>query len=336
MYWPDMTISEVVPFYGEKAGYDSVYSTNWDQVAENLNRGVIMWIEGAHGSNSGGGRIGFWDGDIHVDSNPWRAYEDGGCTEEIEGINEITLIPWAAGPDTVRSDKNTGADYQVGYDGLVTAILQQHHTSSTNGYTFDDDIDNLHGAGISGSSCLISNTYLHISMIRHGSAFQVIDPWLTSWYSNFAIETFMRDIALGLTVGEAYANGIHHVGIEYLTGQWWWDIFENVVYFGDPDLRVYSPQYSWDMPDVVSVDGLDIDGHTPGGASEHPNAIGLNYMFIVTTGVGIIAAVLAITWGARRKYDDEDNDDGDEESFGQDPFDSGSEGKEKEDVEWEY
>jgi len=299
-FWPDMIISEVVPFYGEKAGYGSVYSTNWDQVAENLNRGVILWIEGAHGSNSGGGRIGFWDGSNHVDSNPWRAYEDGGCTEEIDIVNEQGEIIWAAGPDTVRSDKNTGADYQPGYDGLVTAILQQHHTSSTNGYQFDDEIDNLHGVGISGSSCLISNSYLHIAMIRHGSAFQVIDPWLTSWYSNFAIQTFMRDIALGLTVGEAYANGIHHVGIEYLTGQWWWDIFENVVYFGDPDLRVYSPEYSWENPGSISVEGQDFGGHTPAGAEDHPNEIEASFAAVAGLGAFIVIAAVAGVWFWRK------------------------------------
>jgi len=327
MFWPDMTISEVVPFYGEKAGYDSVYSTSWDPVAENLNRGVIMWIEGAHGSNSDGGRIGFWDGS-QQDSNPWRAYEDGGCTEEVEWLDQFGN-PYAAGPDTVRSCKNTGADYQVGYDGLVTAILQQHHTTSTNGYQFDDAIENLHGVGISGSSCLISNTYLHISMIRHGSAFQVIDPWLTSWYSNFAIETFMRDIALGLTVGEAYANGIHHVGIEYLTGQWWWDIFENVVYFGDPDLRVYSPKFSWDMPETISVHGLNVDGHTPGGATEHPNKVEINYEFLLATGAGIIIAIVAVSWGARGKREGEEE----EEFYGEEVPDPEAE---KEKVEWEF
>ena len=340
MFWPDMTISEVVPFYGEKAGYDSVYSTGWSRVAENLNRGVVMWIEGAHGSNSGGGRIGFWDESNHEDPNPWRAYEDGGCTEEVEGVNTIDGLPWAAGPDTVRSDKNTGADYQVGYDGLVTAILQQHHTASVTGYTFDEDIENLHSVGISGSSCLISNSYLHIAMIRHGSAFQVIDPWLTSWYSNFAIETFMRDIALGLTVGEAYANGIHHVGIEYLTGQWWWDIFENVVYFGDPDLRVYNPTYSWEEPESMSVEGLDLGGHTPGGASDHPNAVGLNIRFLIAVAAGIIIAVVAIMWG-RKGGEDAEYDGMDSEYFGDEPDENdesmgGAGGSGPENVEWEY
>jgi len=342
MYWPDMTISEVVPFYGEKAGYGSVYSTGWTPVAENLNRGVILWIEGAHGSNSGGGRIGFWDESNHEDSNPWRAYEDGGCTEEVEFIDTITGNRFSFGPDTVASDKNTGADYQVGQaDGLVTAILQQHHTASVNGYQFDDDIENLHGVGISGSSCLISNSYLHVAMIRHGSAFQVIDPWLTSWYSNFAIETFMRDIALGLTVGEAYANGIHHVGIEYLTGQWWWDIYENVVYFGDPDLRVYSPTYSWERPADISAIGLDLGGHTPAGAMEHPNEVTLNYVFLMASGAGMIIAVVAITWGSRKgaDVDGEDGDvdgsggfGGDAESFGEAVDDKGGEDV----VEWEY
>ena len=335
MFWPDMTISEVVPFYGEKAGYDSVYSTGWTPVAENLNRGVIMWIEGAHGSNSGGGRIGFWDESNHEDSNPWRAYEDGGCTEEMELIDTLTGNRFSFGPDTVASDKNTGADYQIGQaDGLVTAILQQHHTASVNGYTFDQDIDNLHGVGISGSSCLISNSYLHIAMIRHGSAFQVIDPWLTSWYSNFAIETFMRDIALGLTVGEAYANGIHHVGIEYLTGQWWWDIFENVVYFGDPDLRVYSPTYSWEEPESVSVFGLDANGHTPGGAEEHPNEVSMNYGFLVAVGAGILIAAVAIVWGSRKGADDEDEGGMDSEYFGEEPDEPEMIGEDE--VDWEY
>ncbi len=311
-HWPDMVISEVVPFYGEKAGYDSVYSTAWPQVAENLNRGVLLWIEGAHGSNSGGGRIGFWNGEIQQEENPWRAYEKGGCTEEIDIINEQGEIWWAAGPDTVRSDRNLGADAEPGYDGLVTAILEQvDHTTSTNGYQFDEDIDNLHSVGISGSSCLISNSYLHIAMIRHGSVFQVIDPWLTSWYSNFAIQTFMRDIALGMTVGEAYANGIHHVGIEYLTGQWWWDIFENVVYFGDPDLRVYSPAYSWEEPESLSVEGLNFGGHTPEGASDHPEEISANmarvFAFVGAPIILIAAAAGAYYW--KRKGGDEEVED---------------------------
>ena len=90
----------------------------------------------------------------------------------------------------------------------------------------------------------------------------------------FAIETFVRDIALGDTVGEAYAKSIGHVGILYLTNQWWWDIFENVVYYGDPDLRVFSPEYAWEQP--AFHDGSDVGGHAVNGADEHPNEIETN------------------------------------------------------------
>ena len=47
---------------------------------------------------------------------------------------------------------------------------------------------------------------------------------------------------------KAYEKAISHVGIEYLTGKWWWDICENVCYFGDPCLKVWSPAYSWEKP----------------------------------------------------------------------------------------
>jgi len=273
--WPDMTISEVVTYYYEALGYDVVHDSRWDEISQNLNRGVVLWIEGAHGSNRQGGIIGFWAGasDSHeYEKNPWRAYESGGSTDD---------------PDTVNSDKNIGLDYhhytmdpdpynpgEFYHDGLVTAIAQQINTESRSGYDFDRELLNIHSVGMSGSSCLIANSLLHMALQRHGSVFQVIDPWLTSWYSNFAIETFVRDLALGLTVGEAYANGIKHVGIGYLTDQWWWDIFENVVYYGDPDLRVYSPLYLWDMPlSMPVVKGKDIGGHAPGGADEHPDEI---------------------------------------------------------------
>ena len=134
----------------------------------------------------------------------------------------------------------------------------------------------------------------------------------------------MRDIALGLTAGEAYANSIHHVGIECLTGQWWWDIFENVVFFGDPDLRVFSPEYSWEEPEVISIQGLSLGGHTPEGASKHPNEIEAEYAFLVAAGAGVVIAVGAVTWGMKGKK----KDDEEKEIF--------EEKMRKEDVEWEY
>jgi hypothetical protein len=280
--WPDITTSEVVPYYAEKAGYSSVFSTNFDVTMENLNKGTIMWLEVMHGGNRDSGVVGFWNPD-QIESNPWRAYEDGGSTFE---------------PDTKVMSKNTGLDYitnplpsQYLHDGVIICILTQAtQTVSKNGYDFDNALENIHSMGFSAGSCLIANTYLHISMIRHGSAFQVIDPWLTSWYCGFAIETFVRDIALGYTVGEAYERGIKHVGIQYLTDQWWWDIFENVVYYGDPDLRVYSPKFAWEEPEPLAK-GSVIDGHSPFGSSGHPHAIESTFLLEMLLLGGILAAV---------------------------------------------
>ena len=76
-----------------------------------------------------------------------------------------------------------------------------------------------------------------------------------------------------------------HVGILYLGDdgdppQWWWDSAENVVYFGDPDLRMYVPgtDYSdanhWDRPQSLRYEAdLDINGHMPFGSTEYPHKI---------------------------------------------------------------
>ena len=88
------------------------------------------------------------------------------------------------------------------------------------------------------------------------------------------METFIRDLILGYTVGQAYERGIAHVGVQYLTEGWWWDIFENLVYFGDPDLRVFTPKDSWDEPEKLTFSkSAIIRGHAPFGAESHPHAI---------------------------------------------------------------
>jgi len=290
--WPDITSSEVVPYYAEKAGYSSVYSTNFEVTMDNLNQGAIMWVEVMHGGNSGSGVVGFWNPD-QIEPNPWRAYEDGGSTTE---------------PDTKIMSKNTGLDYLSGrvllHDGVIICLLTQvTQTVSKNGYDFDNALENLHSMGFSAGSCLIANTYLQLSMVRHGSVFQIIDPWLTSWYCGFAIQTFVRDIALGYSVGEAYERGIKHVGIQYLTNQWWWDIFENVVYFGDPDLRVWSPEYSWEEPEPLPA-GTTIEGHSPFGATGHPHAIESTLLLELLLYSGIFIALVAgvvLFWRRRRE-----------------------------------
>jgi len=310
-FWPDLTISEVVPFYSEKLGYNDVFSTTFLTTMDNLNQGAILWFEVMHGGNRNGGVVGWWEpgnhGDDEIIGEPWRGYETNGNVFE---------------PDSVFMDKNYGLDAPYNnnptewgwHDGIIIAIVEQWHTIDpfgeygSDGRDWDAEMENIHSVGFAGGSCLIANTYLHLSLIRHGSVFQIIDPWLTSWYCAFAIETFLKDVALGDTVGEAYEKGIRHVGIEYMTNSWWWDIFENVVYYGDPDLRVYAPATcSWEMPEVVSSQDISSGGHTPAGASDHPNEIedktALEYTLI-----GGMVAIVAVAVGAvviRKKKEEE-------------------------------
>jgi hypothetical protein len=268
-YWPDITTSEVVPFYVEKAGYSSVYSTNFDDTMNNLNAGTIMWLEVMHGGNRADGIVGFWDDSAtHNEKCPWRGYEFTGCTRE---------------PDTFRMSKEIGLDVVRSVsdrdrDGVIIAIVNQQGTVTKGGLEFDKALTNVHSMGFNGGSCLIANTYLHLTMVRHGSVFQVIDPWLTSWYASFAMATFARGIALGYDIGSCYAEGIKHVGIGYLTDQWWWDIYENVIYYGDPNLRAWSPTKGWDKPIALKA-GVSVNGHSPTGATSHPAAIGSTMAF---------------------------------------------------------
>jgi hypothetical protein len=94
-------------------------------------------------------------------------------------------------------------------------------------------------------------------MVRHGSVFQVIDPWTTSWYANHAFSLISRSLALGKDIGSAYEEALREVGISYLTEGWWWDICENLVYFGDPSLKIYVPNHSWEKP-AIEHNGLHL------------------------------------------------------------------------------
>jgi hypothetical protein len=163
---------------------------------------------------------------------------------------------------------------------------------------FDNALQNIHSMGFDGGSCLIADTYLHLSMIRHGSVFQVIDPWLTSWYASFAMATFARGIAQEMSIGDCYSEGISHVGIEYLTGQWWWDIYENVVFFGDPKLQVWSPDNAWEQPVPLKA-GTVIGGHSSFGVSSHPYSIASTAMIeyaLYGTAIAVVGLAIFIKW----------------------------------------
>jgi hypothetical protein len=263
--------------------------------------------------------------------NPWRGYdwllgstkEPDAMTMDIKGIIPFTNIrlpglpsfamDWAVARKPVRELLNKliplidpfRVDNQ--YDGVIAAsYFSGYPFRAINSTEIEAGLENLHSAGFITSICQTSNTYFHMMLVRHGSVFQVQDPWPTSWYGAVWRQSIPRDIALGYTVGEAYTRGISHVGIQYLTDppQWWWDIGENVVYFGDPDLRMYVPatEYSndnnWDKTETNAYrydEELSIDGHMPFGATDHPKARQENtwlnqYMFLIV----ILAAIIIL------------------------------------------
>ena len=165
--------------------------------------------------------------------------------------------------------------------------------------------------GISSVACLPAGKYLHLTLMRHGSIYQIMDPWATSWYSDVWQNSVPRGIALGETIGDIYAEGIKKVGIQYIadkTHQWWWDLAENVCLFGDPDLRPWVPsvEYSsnnhWDSSDIQPLrydSSLSIDGHALFGATEHPNRytpMSFNplYILVILTIVVLLSAVVLI------------------------------------------
>jgi hypothetical protein len=179
------------------------------------------------------------------------------------------------------------------HDGVVLAYLNQDpQTYGVYGADLDRDLENLHSMGLFAGSCSISNTFLHLSLIRHGSAFQVIDPWLTSWYVELGSEMFYRDVGYGeSTVGEAYEHAISLIGSEYVTQDWFWDHWENIVFFGEPDVRMYTPFKPWDRPEALTED-LVLDGHAVMSASEHPAEVGRASTGAVLMGLG--AVLLAV------------------------------------------
>jgi len=136
MYFPDITNSENAPFYFEKGGYDPVFSTRLETVADNLNEGVILWLHSSHGNQGRGGQSLFWDpqnafhasplvknpffkrftGAYH-ELNPWRGYDWLlGSTDEPDTMSmdmkgfipftniQLNLIP-AMGLDWVLARK---------------------------------------------------------------------------------------------------------------------------------------------------------------------------------------------------------------------------------------
>ena len=381
-FYPDIDETYTVPFYSEKAGYSNCYSTNYDVAIDNLNKGVIMWMECCHGGNGNYGNLGFWNPDSPYvyEENPWRAYERplislGTLKEFLSYAPELMtdnnlppltflfkVVSLACTPihlvavdlgsthDPDVSVMNPQVpivylcdafhvDYHIketkglsllpllgrslrsyGDDGVVIDPLPggENVLTGKNGIMFDDDLDNLHSCGLNAVSCLVANTYFHTTMIRHGTTYQILDPWSTSWYSGIWLHNIPRALALGKTIGQAYQEGVAEVGIQYLVEQWWWDLNENVCFYGDPDLRVWTPstEYDaegsnyWEKQDTMPISydaALQVNGHMPFGATEYPHEkqpmvlppeyLGLILVVIVLI---IILVAVVVLWRKKR------------------------------------
>jgi hypothetical protein len=356
-FLPDLSASEVQPFYLKRGGYDPVFSTNFTANMENLNRGVLLWLLNTHGGPFFGGLLMFWDVEgeskmgypsiplagCNKEPNPWRGYEWLlGSTEEPDtmscGIHGIiaalagnpkprgirlftTALDWVLAKRPLRDilglifnlpllrlvAPEWLKDIQDFYDGvIVTVFFSRFGYSWYNGTTIDDSLGNIHSTGISSVACLPAGKYLHLALMRHGSVFQIMDPWATSWYSDVWQSSVPRGIALGKTIGEIYCEGISKVGILYITEppQWWWDVLENVCLYGDPDLRIWAPstEFStknhWEIEDVRPLQfPIEVNGHIPFGAKKYPREkrpLTLLEQIIIIIGIVAVLALIII------------------------------------------
>jgi len=168
-------------------------------------------------------------------------------------------------------------------DGKVTICPNSGSLtmSAYTGYDFDDALTNLHSCGLNTISCLPAGTYLHMTWMRHGMAWQIIDPWTTTDWAGVWNQMLIKRFVMGDTVGEAYERGMRACGPEYSVGHFWWDIWENVCYYGDPSLRPFVPgtdysnanHWSEDETRALTYDSeLSLEGHMPFGATGYQHA----------------------------------------------------------------
>lgn len=364
--YPDMTESEVIPFYLYKGGYNCSFSTSFESVINNLNNGTILWFHSSHGSKNEGGSIYFWNPEnesfiqdnlilskligyqkkiidkknqrlikslsnlsgigfyfkiyykgfepaagVFEERNPWRGYDwyRGSTIEpdtmsiDIKGIipftNKKSIFMPISGADYVATSKPIKEflnkiiplfnpfDLDDLHDGIIGSNV--HSKLSYKEYSaveIEEHLNNLHSTGVISTMCSGAATYFHLMMIRHGSAFQILNPWDTSIYGSIWQQSIPRNIVLGNTIGEALSTGISHVGNIYLGKnnrnrndyQLWWDNTQNIVCYGDPDLRVIVPNQDfsannyWNKPIVLQLSNDKCyGGHTPLGANIYPH-----------------------------------------------------------------
>jgi hypothetical protein len=151
--------------------------------------------------------------------------------------------------------------------------------------------------------------------MRHGVTYEIIDPWTTTDWNGIWNQMLIKRLAMGDTIGQAYEKGMRACGPELLVGQFWWDIWENVEFFGDPELRVFVPgtDYSdnnyWTQEETRPImydEELDINGHMPFGATSYPHARKPKafldqYLWIMLILAIIVIIALAMIISGRKK-----------------------------------
>ena len=359
-YYPDISESEVIPFYCDKAGYDNVFSSSFEAITNNLNQGVLYWCVQIHGHHYDGGNLEIWSVESPYvnEENPWRSYEpialklgnfdefipwigyylshhfdnelltkisniptfpielftEHGSTEnpDVAFLNpQLTTLATIASPIQGVLDVWGPWPFMIYRDRVMHPIQtirqglpfinwadgdgKSCHSPPTggrlvgsqkNGVDFDEALVNLHCCGINSISCFPANTYLHLTWMRHGTAYQIIDPWSTTDWAGIWNQMLIKYFAMGYTVGEAYERGIRACGPLYSVGQWWWDLWQNICFYGDPNLRPFVPntEYTdiqngylenyWTYDEVQPLyfdNDLNVNGHMPFGASAHPH-----------------------------------------------------------------
>jgi hypothetical protein len=209
------------------------------------------------------------------------------------------------------------------YDGVIgTLSRSQLPFLEYSSIDIEKGLDNLHSAGFITTMCQTANTYLHLMLIRHGSVFQIQNPWSNSIYGGVWLQSIPRDIIKGHTIGEAHSMGISHVGNLFLGGaggkenqpQWCWDSTQNPICYGDPTLRVYVPEveYSsnnnWIKPVPLDKgDTISVNGHQPFGSTIHPHSRNPKSLFeeilpfIIIIGVVLLLLFFVFNYAKRRK-----------------------------------
>jgi hypothetical protein len=243
---------------------------------------------------------------VFQDDNPWRAYEwYMGSTDEpdtmavdIKGMLPYTSLssslfpslnmPYVASYEPFKVFLNNIIPFtdpfnvESNYDGVVGSFAQsKFQYNKYSSFDIEKNLENLHSTGFITSICNTGGSYLHLMLVRHGSVFQIQNPWPSSIYSSVWMQSIPRDIVSGASLGEAYANGLEHVGSMILSknnkNQWWWDSGQNLIYYGDPNLRVYVPDSNyddsntWEKPVFLKYSESNVDGHTVFGAEKYPH-----------------------------------------------------------------